>query len=463
MAVVVVVQMAERATGPSPADTSTLRLGAMVAAAGHALAQTTFAVWTRRQRLTIDALRGATAGRASRTGAWTVAWSLTFVVATLAATVAAGSLAAVGALPALSVVVGLVVGVAVVAVRVEMTRVLGADMARVVLGARRWWPARGAVTATADGLLLALLVIGGSGAEVDRTVFQVVAVLASIALVGVGLFQLAFMRRADGWIVEWWDQRHAPFDPTLHVVTGPAGRPGPTGPAGATASTVPLVAVWTLRYAVLIASWFAGATVLWAGVTAVWHGRSGSTDAGDGLGLVGGSVGPVILSLVFVQAAQAVWCVVQAVNARRCGLDAPAPVRTALLFVIAPAIAVCAMVFAPRWQVALVTLALIVNLGAWASSFSVVGRIMQQLGRSAYVVAVWSCVASLHWALGLLVRPITLIADDRARAALVALTVLDATVLVAVGIAGWRAMWGLDQAMRRHAAARHLTMPPNPA
>ena len=454
-AIVVAVQMTDRTTGASTAGDGSLRFGALVVAAGYLVAQCVFAAWTRRQRLAIDSMRPSTVSRRTWSGSWATAWSLTFVVGALVVI----GLAAVGAHASLTAVVG----VAVVAVRVEMLRVLGADMGRVVLGARRWSEVSGLVTAVADGLVVAVLAAVLVGDGPDRLALPATAGAASLALLGVALFHLAFMKRVDGWTVEWWEQRHGPVDiADVHVDALPLDAPTAAGRGDGEGDAGELTPVWALRYAVLVAFWFAGATTVGAGATMAWR-RDASFVVSDRVGSlarVEGSIGAVVVSLLLLQLAQAAWTVTQLRNARRRGLDVADPTAIALGFLVAPSILLTASWVAPRWQLAVVTLALLVNLAAWANSFDVLVRTMQQLGRSANVVATWSRLVSTHWVLVLVVVPLaTVVGESRTSATLVALAVVDGVVLLAAGIAGWRVTWGLDRATARRLGGGRLTGP----
>ena len=438
-AIVLSWQASSAASATVPAGGAALQRAALLIGSCYAGCHVVFAVWARRHRVIIDALRWRSFRRPTWSGAWATTWSLTTVGggAIVALLVAAG---AHGSLLVLA-------GVTLTATRVMTLASLGTNMSRVVLGARRRLGGWAVVIAFTDLVVVGVVVNAFVDVEPRRDALAVCAGWASFSVVVVGMFLLSYMKRVERWTLSWWDNRSG-VDEWTGVDTATASR------SWSATSNVPsrrLTATDLLRPSVVVSYWFVAVAALRAGIT-VWVLRDElpfATDAAAAIDRIGRPIDLLVVSVVVMQATQGAWSVLQAWYARRCTSEAPAPWGMATAFLAGPAVLVVGLVVHPDHAVAFVALASLVNLGGWVWSSGALGRTTQVLGRSARPMAMWSLVVTIHWTLPFLSRPLALLDDDVSSAyAVVALATVDAAVVVVAGVHAWRAMSGLDAAVR---------------
>lgn len=446
VSVVLAWQVAVGADGD--ASETSLRRAALLIVAAYALAHTVFALWSYRYRLVIDDLRWRSPRRETWRGAWAAGWSLTAVAAASSATL----LAMVDAHVSWYVLVGSIV----LAVRISMLTTLGSNLARVVLGARRRLVLWGTVIAVADLLVAGLVAAAFVEIEPRRSLLATLAAWAVFALVDVGVGLLSYMKRVERWTLAWWLYRHEPFQPEVAADIGVSAthrlrrgvRAGlrRLGPIPAR-ELLPVVA---LRYVVVISYWLVAGAALRAGMTVgLLHGElTLATDTAAAIDRLERSIQPFVVAVVVMQVAQGLWSVAQARSAQRATEAAPSALGMGALFAAGPAVLVYGLLVHRDDAMVFAALALLLNLACWVASFGALSTTIQDLGRSARTMAMWSVVVSLHWILGFTFAPLSTVDDDSWFAlAVVLLSVVDAAIVVLASVYAWRAMRSMERAV----------------
>lgn len=454
VSVVLAWQVAAGANGN--ATEISLRRASLLIAGAYASAHTVFALWTYRYRCIIDDLRWQMPHRTTWRGAWAAGWSLT--------TVAAASIVAPLAMIDAHATWYAIVGATVVAVRITMLKTLGASLARVVLGARRRLTLWGGVIAATDLLVVGVLVTAFIEIEPRRSMLTWLAAWAVFALVDVGVAILGYMKRVERWTLAWWLYRHEPFQPDVaadievstfsRLAMSMRGKHSDVRPV----SPREMLPVLVLRYVVVVSYWLVAAAALRAGLTVgLLRGElTLASDTAAAIDRLERSIQPFIVAVVIMQVAQGLWSVVQARAARHSTDVAPSAMGMGALFMAGPAVLVYGLLAQRDDAMLYAVLALFLNLVCWVASFGAFSATIQDLGRSARTIAMWSGVVSLHWILGFALAPLLSFDDDMWLAVTVmALSVVDAAIVVFASIQAWHAMRGMEHAVRDRAWFDH--------
>ncbi len=432
-------------------DDTTRSLSALLVL-GYLVSIVSFAWWSHGQRLTIDALRWRSFRRPTRTWRWAVGWSATPVVAVALA---------VGVSFATPNRLWLVaLGTGLVAVRMMLLQALGTNMSRVVRGAKRWLLVWGVVTGVVDVVIADIAVTGVFDTRVEPGRLDDLVAWLLPLLVMHTLFVLSYMKRAERWVLEWWDHRYGLSDEEVLAVllTIQHGGQAPDAYIGRR-----LLPTGPFRLAVFASYLVIGGIALWNGLN-VWASRdqlSLATDVDAALERIGTSAVAFVVALFVVQATQGVWSMVAAWNARRCTISAPSVIGMLSLFLAGPAMLAYGMFVTDDSgaQLTLAGIALLLNLACWALSFSVLAQTLDVLGRSSDLIARWGVTVSLHWVLIFVFRPLERLESDGVYAGVVVvISLIDAAIFVASSVAAWRAMQHFEVATREYQQVRRVSV-----
>ena len=428
----------------------TTRLLSTALVVGHLVSIASFAWWSFAQRRTIDALRWRSFRRPTRSWRWALGWGATPIVA-----VAVGLAVSSETPNRMWLIVAL--GVALVTICTMLLQALGTNMARVVLGAKRWLLPWGLVTGLVDALVVDVAVTGVFDTRVEPGRLDDLVAWLLPLLVLQAFFVIAYMKRVERWVLEWWDQRYGISDEEVVAVLQsiePSDRPERRVRRR-------LIPTLFLRLAVFGSYLATAGTSLWVAGD-VWAGRDDLTPASDieaAVDRIGPSAVAFVASICAVQIAQALWSMVAAWNARRCTIAAPSVIRMLGLFLAGPAVLAYGIRSTEETgdRLTFVGIALLLNLACWAMSFSVIAKTLHRLGRSSDLVARWGVTVLMHGVVIFMFRPLDRLDGDVVFAGVVVgVALVEAAIFAIASVAAWRAMQHFDTATAEYRQVRRV-------
>lgn len=418
---------------------------------GHLVSMASFAWWSYAQRRTIDALRWRSFRRPTKSWRWALGWGATPIVA-----VAVG-LAVSSETPNRLWLIAL--GVALVTVCTMLLQALGTNMARVVLGAKRWLLPWGLVTGLVGVLVVDVAVTGVFDTRVEPGRLDDLVAWLLPLLVLQAFFVIAYMKRVERWVLEWWDQRYGISDEEVVAVLQSI-EPGDRPERRVRRRLIPTM---LFRLAVFGSYLATAGSALWV-ASDVWAARddlSLASDVDAAVDRIGSSAVAFVASICAVQIAQALWSMVAAWNARRCTIAAPSVIRMLGLFLAGPAVLAYGIRSTDETgdRLTFVGIALLLNLACWAMSFSVIAKTLHRLGRSSDLVARWGVTVLMHGVVIFMFRPLDRLDGDVVFAeVVVAVALIEAAIFAIAGVAAWRAMRHFDTATSEYRQVRRVSI-----